>query len=191
MTTAHTNPFRVERIEKLSYRMPGFSWDELLRRFESMAYRGALVGPHGSGKTTMLLELKQRIEDSGLRTEYHLLNAERPRLPRPLFARWSKELDQTTVMILDGAEQLGPLAWRKFLRATRGARGLVITCHKPGRLAALHHCRAREDVLDSLLDELLDDRADAFREKAHLLFHECGGNVRNVFFSLYDLCAGR
>ena len=74
--SAHLNPFRVERIHALSFEPVGATWPELMQRLEQARFRAAIVGPHGTGKTTLLNELGRRLADSGFRVEHVRYNAE-------------------------------------------------------------------------------------------------------------------
>ena len=93
------------------------------------------------------------------------------------------------LVLVDGAEQLGPIGWHLLLRATRHARSLVATLHRPGRLPTLIECRTRSRLLCDLVEELTP--ADAQLEPGlEELFHRHGGNIRFCFRELYDVYAG-
>jgi ABC-type hemin transport system ATPase subunit len=55
------NPFRVQRLGALAYRLAGTTWEELLKRAERLGFRAAIVGPEGHGKSTLLAEIGARI----------------------------------------------------------------------------------------------------------------------------------
>jgi DNA polymerase III delta prime subunit len=185
---AHENPFRSERVEALAFRPQGDTWPEIMARLKALRFRGAIVGPKGTGKTTMLLELKSRLQAEGWKAESMRLN-EACRVPdAQRMRRIVREAGRETIVLLDGAERLGPAAWLQFQWKTRRAGGLVITTHRPGRLATLHATRTSEALLDELLMVLHDaasnsaDRADVFRS------HK--GNLREVFFEYFRRAAG-
>lgn len=188
MTAADENPFRVARIEALAYRAPGFDWDAFLARLAAAGYRGAIVGPHGSGKTTLLLEAQRRLEAGGVPVRYGFLNGETRRK-----GRTAREILQSTpsdtVLFLDGAEQLDPLSWRLLCWQARRLRGFVVTAHQPGRLRTLHTTEAGEALLKELLAQLVPGALEAHWPRAREHFARCGGNIRDVFFALYDDCA--
>ena len=71
---ARDNPFTVQRIHALAYRLEGTSWEALLERLEALRFRAALVGPHGHGKSTLLKEIAGRLELRGLRIRKVLLH---------------------------------------------------------------------------------------------------------------------
>ena len=64
---ARNNPFAVQRVLAIRYRLGGTTWDELMERLASLRFRAELVGPHGSGKTTLLEDLGSRLEKLGFR----------------------------------------------------------------------------------------------------------------------------
>ena len=189
MITADRNPFRVTRIEALKFRAPGFAWDSFLRHLAARDYRGAIVGPHGSGKTTLLLETRSRLEAQGIPVYYGFLNETTPR-KRHVVSNFLRELPHNTVFFLDGAEQLDPVTWNWLRWRTKGLRGFVVTTHEPGRLPTLYTTGVSEELLRDLLAQLTPgDDGEAQWLRASHYFRGYGGNIREVFFALYDDCA--
>lgn len=185
MATADENPYRVTRVEALPYRALDFSWDAFLGRLKASGYRGAVVGPHGSGKTTLLLEAQRRLEARGIAVTYGFLNEQTIGKRRAAIGLL-REAASDTVLFLDGAEQLDPLTWAWFKRRARRLRGLVVTTHRPGRLPTLYQTRSSEGALRDLLESLNPGEVDADWERALAHYRACRGNVRDVFFALYD-----
>jgi hypothetical protein len=187
---AGVNPFAMHRIERLHFRLDSIEWPELLARWDAMGRRGAVIGPHGSGKTTLLDALQPHMEARGYRVERLVLSWP---LGKPGWQAAQAKLSilENTAVFLDGADLLGPVAWRRFLWTVRRAAGLLVTAHRPGRLAALYECTPSPPLLDDLLGELAPDEAEDCRAQAHRLYQRHGGNLREVFRSLYDLYAGR
>lgn len=185
MVTAGDNPFRVDRIEALPYRSPGFAWDDFLARLVASGYQGAVVGPHGSGKTTLLLEAQRRLAAAGVPVFYGFLNEETAHRRRQVWA-WLREIPADTVLFLDGAEQLDRLTWWRVRRAARKLRGLVVTVHRPGRLPTLHRTAPSEALLTELLAQLEPGGGEASHTRARAYFRQFRGDIRAVFFALYD-----
>lgn len=179
------NPFRVERIDALPYRLIGTTWDALAERFTDLGERAAVVGPHGSGKTTFLRAFGAQLAAAGRPVRHARLRDDDRRIP-PEFTR---DAAPGTVFILDSAGCLGPLAWRRFLARVRG-RPLLITVHEPGRLATLYDT-GDAAALDLVLDDLLGNDADAWRAEAHVLLPEHEGSIRDVLRTLYDVAGER
>jgi len=185
---AADNPFRAQSFHALPYRGgEGFNLDVLASRFWVQGGRGALVGPHGHGKTTLLRDFGETLAASGLLCVPLNLNTTQRRIPADFY----KQLDTASVILLDGAEQLSPLAWRVFLWRTRRVRGLVVTTHNAGRLPLLHDCNTSEELMGELLRELAPIEAESFTLHAKQLYREHGGNLREVWFGLYNAYAVR
>lgn len=63
---AHQNPFAQQRLESIAWRFPdGLGWSENLKRLDAMAWRACIVGPQGTGKSTLLRELHWRLNQRG------------------------------------------------------------------------------------------------------------------------------
>jgi hypothetical protein len=192
---ARENPFRSARVRSaIRYAAPAADPDAsragavaLLARLESLGCRAAIVGPHGSGKTTLLEDLAHVLADRG-RSVIHLrLDTEGPRLPRqwPVVARG---LGAGDVVCVDGAEQLGRMAWLRLRWQVRRATGLIITTHRPGRLPTLVACTTSPALLERIIGRLSPDgRIEAPAIAG--LFARHHGNVREALRELYDVYA--
>ncbi len=159
-----------------------------MARLEAPGLRGAIVGPHGSGKTTLLLEAQSRLAARGIPVRYGFLNEEtrfKARQARALVA----ETPDESLLFLDGAEQLDALTWQWLRWRTRRLRGFVITIHQPGRLPTIHTTETGEALLRELIEQLVREEWERYWPRAREHFARCGGNVRDVFFALYDDCA--
>ncbi|MBI5091231.1 MAG: hypothetical protein HZB26_02175 [Candidatus Hydrogenedentes bacterium] len=189
MTTACENPFRTSRLHALEYRLAGVSWEQIMSRLAGLGYRAAVVGAHGHGKSTFLRALGPRIEELGLRTHRLFLNEERPRFDSGFLRELAERLTPSDVILLDGCEQLGWWAWRRFMRITRRAGGLIVTVHTPGRLPALYECRTSPDLLADLMRALDAESWGGDDKLIERLFDRHQGNIRDVFFALYDRMA--
>ncbi|HAV63818.1 MAG TPA: hypothetical protein DCY13_15815, partial [Verrucomicrobiales bacterium] len=94
-------------------------------------------------------------------------------------------------LMLDGAEQLGWLSWRRLMGAARHLRGLLITVHVPGRLPTLYECSTSPALLRDLGESLAGSTQSACTvhdwEQLHRL-HD--GNLRDALRSCYQQLAG-
>lgn len=182
------NPFASHAVEKLAFRMQGRSLEDLLDRLEALRWRAAIVGPQGSGKTTLLEELARHLDAAAILIRLpgscrHPLAVARAGLPSPL--------DSRHMVLTDSAEQLGPLAWRRWLVATRRARGLVITAHHPGRLPTLIKTTTSPELLAELVSELAPAEMHSLEPLLSELHEKHGGDARACLRALYDLYADR
>jgi hypothetical protein len=175
---ARDNPFASDRVESLRYRLPeGLTWDQLLERLAALRFRAALVGPHGHGKTTLLEELAPRLTARGFQVRTVTLRQDERRVDWKRF----RNLGADGILFLDGAELLGPLAWLRVRLSCRRAGGLIVTSHRPGLLPTFLECKTTPELLAGLVRELTGEEMET-RE----LFARHGGNLRLVFWTLYD-----
>jgi hypothetical protein len=188
---ARDNPFASERLHALRFRLPDISWEALLDQFAARDHQGALVGPEGSGKTTLLEALIPRFRERGFRVRRLQLTRDEPRFNRARLDDLWQGLERQDLILFDGAEQLGPLRWRAFLRQSRKAGGLLITLHRGGRLPTLLECRTDPGLLDELVAELLGELTAADRHRNRELFQRHAGNLRLALRDWYDLYAQR
>lgn len=184
--SARDNPFRVERILQVRYLPLGADWPALWSRLGELRFCGAICGPEGSGKTTLLEDIAARLQAAGRTTRWLQLRRETrgsaPESCRAVLAGATP----ADILLLDGAEQLGPLAWRQFRRRARRHAGLIITAHRPGRLPTLVDCRTTVALLESIVARLVPDDIDALRDDLPALFTKHRGNVRDCLRALYD-----
>jgi hypothetical protein len=189
MLTASQNPFRTDRIHALDYQLLDDTWDQFLARLAAFNYRAAIVGPHGHGKSTCLRALAPRLEHLGFRVRTLFLNEEHPQFAPGFLETLGRELGSSDILLFDGSEQLNAWAWRRFLRHTRNAKGVIITGHRPGRLPTLHTCHTTPELLDKLLQQLHAGHCLPPGDSPASLVQRHQGNLRDIFFSLYDRLA--
>ena len=183
---ARDNPFAVQRVLGVRYRLAGTTWDELMARLAWLRFRAALVGPHGSGKTTLLEDLGARLEQQGFRLRTAILHTGDRRLSAAQRRILFQNVSPSEILLLDGAEQLGRLAWHEVRMRTRAAGGLVITSHRPGLLPTLHECCTTPELLEEILRDLLGSEPGV---PATDLFVRHRGNVREALREMYDMYA--
>lgn len=181
---ARENPFAVQRVLAIRYRLSGTTWEELLARLESLRFRAALVGPHGHGKTTLLEDLGARLTERGFRVRTVTLHEGDRRLDPAQRRILFHHLAPSDVLLLDGAEQLGRLPWLEVRTRTRPAGGLIVTSHRPDRLPTLYECRTTPELLAEIVGELAGEGMET-----GALFERHGGNVREALREMYDACA--
>jgi hypothetical protein len=166
------------------------TWPELMARLDRLGRRAAIVGPEGSGKTTLLEALAPRLAAQGLSPRMLRLDSEQPRFAPGYLDGLFRETTERHVLLLDGAEQMGRLAWGRLERRSRGYGGLVVATHRPGRLPTLVQCSTSPDLLRDIVGELLAGTGHPMPEGLGDLFARHRGNLRDCLRALYDRLAG-
>jgi hypothetical protein len=170
--------------------MPEGGWDSLFARLEALGHRGAIVGLHGRGKTTLLEDLAGKLRSRGLRVRSIRIPGGARELS-PDQDRALAELAAGELLALDSAGALSSRAWRRVRRAARSGAGLVVTSHRPERLPTLVELRTTPGLLADIVGELAGRELAARLPSAGELFARHAGNLRAALRELYDYCAGR
>ena len=142
---------------------------------------GQIVGPHGSGKSTLIESLKKVFQQDGYDVRHVMLNDRNRRLPNG----FSTDLPQnTSVRIIDGFEQL-PL-WRRWQLHWQFPGRFLIVTHRPmARLPILYQTVPRFEVFVELVRQLAEENIDN-DEELHRLFKSTHGNFRDALMTLYE-----
>jgi hypothetical protein len=184
---AADNPFAVQKVLRIRYRLSDQTWEGLLERFAVLGHRAAIVGPHGRGKTTLLEDLAPRLEAQGFSIRSITLHTGDRRLTREQKRDLWRRLSPRDLLCVDGAEQLGRIAWLALLARSRAAGGLLITSHGPGLLPTLLECETSPELLEGIVRNLIGTETD--RRQIGELFVRHGGNVRDALREMYDVWA--
>jgi hypothetical protein len=189
---AHANPFRTACSDALAFRfVPGDDsddWDALAQRFVATGHRGVLVGPHGSGKTTLREQFEARLRAAGWRVHLVVPGVHGPDAAQLAAARAAA--DAGAIISIDGLDRLGTWTWWRWQRALRGAGGILATSHVAGRLPLLRRHRTSAALLVALAQELSGDSDADLAPTCHALFAAHGGDLRACLRQLYDRAAG-
>ncbi len=183
-----TNPFstRFTRPGAIPFLFPeGESAATVVDRFRQHRWQGQLIGPHGSGKSTLLATLRPELEAAGRQILAVTLHQGEHRLP-PLDRG---RLSTTTLLLIDGYEQLSWWSrWRVKWICRRYGAGLLVTAHTDVGLPTVFQTETDKELVQSLVARLVGADTllitDAETETA---LAATGGNVREVFFRLYDV----
>jgi hypothetical protein len=141
--------------------------------------RAALTGPKGTGKTTLMLELKRWAESAGWTVCYCRLSEEDGHFDSAVL----KGLGSQSLVLLDGAEQLGFVSWALFRWRSRHIGQILISQHRERRWPTLMKTSADPERLALLLAELVGE-APSMQVCAELLASQ-DGNVRQLFHVLF------
>jgi len=193
-----TNPFatRWVRPGALHYHFAnGTSAAAVVERLKKNCWRGAIVGPHGSGKSALLLSLIPLIETAGRRVEAISLH-DRERALSAEFTgaiRGKDGLGPAPMLpVVDGYEQLGWWARRSLgAMCRRDDCGLLVTVHREiaaGGLPILYRTQADLETVQYIIDHELPAHGGLIQPAdVAIAFAAAHGNTREALFSLYDL----
>jgi len=183
---ARDNPFSTSRVLKLRYRLPPDGMESLLSRLEQLRFHAAIVGPHGSGKTTLMQDLTPGLRARGFSVHYHHLGETRRRIDPEWRSDLAARVGPGDCLLLDGAEQLSSWDWWRFRRQFRRAGGMVLTTHGPGRLPTLATCKTSPGLLAELLRCLVSWPEEEIQSVAETFHARHQGNIRDALRALYD-----
>jgi predicted AAA+ superfamily ATPase len=178
------NPFRSEIIDNIPFRFHDTNIDELMDRLSEMNYRAEITGPHGAGKTILHETIESRLKANGLSVITLRLHAEGDN--NRLAARLSKDARTDDIIMLDGADHISPRAWKRFLKATQDAPGLIITTHTQGMLPTLISCHTTPALQYRIVTTLTGKDTPDLRTLSNTLYKKYSGNIRFALRDLYD-----
>lgn len=185
------NPFatRFTRPGAIGYLYPpGQSAQSLLEILQQNNWWGEIIGPHGSGKSSLLAELLPRIRETGRKVVQFGLHLGDRTLPvSKLDVRaWNAQ----TQVVVDGYEQLSWWSKRRLQAwvKSRGA-GLLITAHEPMGLPPLFTTQPTLALARQIVAQLLGDAPNQVLTEDDIAaaFAAHGANLREMLFSLYDV----
>lgn len=184
------NPFCSRRIRPgaIPFMVPdGMAMDVLVERLRENGWLGQIIGPHGSGKSTLLAALLPAVEKAGRQVVHVELQDGVRQLP--LSPEDIERLDAETLLAIDGYEQLSYWSRRRLKNKGKSLGfGLIIIAHAPFDLPDLYRTRGDLVIAQMIVRELLRDTPVVIPpELVEERFHEHGGNVREMLFSLYDV----
>ena len=180
----------MQRIQRIAYRFETGDWGSQLAALERLHFRAAIVGPQGTGKTTLLRELFVRLRSENRPRADHFFLPRKQIEQRQMVTTVQESLRQGRVVLIDGMERL-PLAWRILLFCSAGADArLVVTAHRPLwcppiRLPTWIYTQSSDNALCYVLRQLEMAQPD-IETYARRRLAENGGNIRNVLRELYD-----
>jgi len=199
------NPFCTRRVRPgaLEYRfLPGDSLAQFYDRWRAANFRGAIVGPHGTGKSTFLAAVRRYLSERQVAICSCTLHTGERRLP-PSAWQAIREYRTTVsckqyagpaaVVIVDGYEQLSLWErWRLRRQVTRGSLGILVTSHTATLWDTLLTTGADRRVIMAIVDELQADFAEPVDSNdVAVAISQHPTNVREALFALYDAFEAR
>ncbi len=156
----------------------------LLSRLRANDCCGAIVGPHGSGKTNLLVHLA-----AALATHEGSLGPLRIRSHRDAVGILRSILAAAagTVVCIDSWEQMG-LATRLSVQAAAAWQrcGLLVTSHAATALPTLMECRTSPAMLAAIVAALPDTGGSITQADIADACDRHAGNLRDALADLYD-----
>ena len=135
-----------------------------------------IVGPHGTGKSTLLLELMKRYEKNGANVWYLFFNDQQRHIPHDLPSQ------KNHIFFVDGLEQLSCLNQGRLLLRLKHS---IVTAHRPvWSIPVLYQTKSQFSIFIQLVRKMLPNPPD--ESTLRDVYDRSGGNVRNAFFELYD-----
>jgi hypothetical protein len=209
LSSPWTNPFSTSQIRPgaIEYNFPpGYSEERFWQRFQILGRCGQIIGPHGSGKSTLIRWLVPRLARRGLDVRLiPICSDERqPAVDASVISNWGRNIQ----VIVDGYEQLS-WRWRALLRwqSRRRQCGLVVSAHCDAGLATLYRTCVTPDLANAVVGRLLSKHPNRelilrslcretgqpgqqilSRQAVEALLSRHNGDLRETLFSLYDLC---
>jgi hypothetical protein len=183
------NPFCTRRVRPgaIPFLFPaGEDAGQLVERLNENGWSGAIIGPHGTGKSALLATLIPAIERAGRHVVLVELHDGQRRLPLDL--NRDARLRPPLVMIVDGYEQLG--RWRRSL-LKRHCRyhgwGLLVTAHASVGLPEIYRTAATVELAEKIVRGLTNDQSPFTTPELTDCLARHDGDMREMLFDLYDV----
>ena len=150
---------------------------------------GQIIGPHGSGKSSLLATLLPELEKAGRIVVAITLHPGARHLPSSIRRQFSPR----TQVLIDGYEQLSWWSrWRLKSSCRRRGAGLLITAHRDSGLRTIYHTESSEVLAHAVVSQMLNGRATQITTSdISAAYRAAGGNIREMLFTLYDIYAER
>ena len=194
MTRPAGNPFATRRVRPGAlpfFFRAGESAAGLVERLRAAGWWGQIVGPHGTGKSTLLAALLPHLREAGcdpLLVVRHQGEGALPEEAREV-PRRPGDTGHRRLLVIDGYEQLSWWAgWRVRHLCRAGGHGLLVSSHADAGLPVLYRTSVSRESARRVVAHLTAGAAPTVTEDevtARLAARH--GNLREALFDLYDL----
>ena len=179
------NPVNIERVTTLPFMLVKFDWDYHFESLAQLNFRAAIVGPMGSGKTTLMNELTNQLNERKYKTHQLFLPHESNHHREMIKCAIRESLSNHKIVLVDGIERISMLQRHHLYRKTKQSAGLIINVHKPCRLPTWYRCSTSPDLMCKLLTRLGLDQP-SIQTAGQVAFSKHNGNIRLALRDLYD-----
>lgn len=189
MTPAKINPFSTRFVKPgaipFYFEKPA-SASLLVDRLAANGWCGQIIGPHGSGKSTLVETLKPSIP-----REIHGVTLHVKDNKREIFSSLMEKvtcLGEEHLLVLDGFEQLSPGQRKEMVQVCCQRKvGMLVTAHEDLGLPTLFQVSPVKEVLHRVVQRLLSESAIKIpQEVIDAAFLKYQPDLREALFSLYD-----
>jgi nucleoside-triphosphatase THEP1 len=187
MYSADQNPFRTECILKIRYQLAPQELNDLLATWARHHYRGALIGPHGHGKTTLLEDIQQYLKKENKKIILLRLSSDKPYLDLKQWEFIQTSIKDQHFILLDSAGCLNFWQFHRFLTLSKKAPGIIVTTHHRTRLPTLRYCKTSPETLVKIVSQLLHAKLTPDIQLLNTLYQKHQGNIRECLRELYDV----
>lgn len=157
----------------------------LLERLSQLGWCAQIVGPHGSGKSTLVAHLVEQLGRAARPAHVLSLHDGQRRPPRDWMTRAVQE--GVAMIVVDGYEQLS--RWSRF-RLRRACRrhgwGLLVTAHRDVGLPTLLETSTTLQKAYAVVERIAPDASSLGQDVIERCYTASGGNMRETLFLLYD-----
>lgn len=185
--SARENPFMVQRTDAIPFDFQETDFKSIeafANHARTFNFRGAILGAHGRGKTTLLSDLNSYLRKQAIDCELVFLPRETDR-QQVAIENLVRRGQAGAIVLLDGLERLSFFQRPRLIARSRSFAGFIATTHRSGSLRTLILCRTSQSTLAAVLDSLELNRP-AIAKPAMALLAKRKGNVRLVLRDLYD-----
>lgn len=185
--SAKDNPFNVQRTDAIPFDFRETHFENIeafAKHVETFCFRGAIVGGHGRGKTTLLCDLNSYLCKRGVDCKLVFLPRETD-LQRSAVQNLVERGQGGAIVMIDGIERLPSIQRQQLIARSKVFAGFTATTHHFGRLRTLIQCRTSQRTLTAVLEALELNRPEIVTSATTLLSKH-RGNMRLVLRDLYD-----